>query len=351
MKFGILFRPQDPPNAASIVQRWQEILAAARVAEECGFDGLFIPEHHMMPDGYLPSPWAALGALAAITERVDIGTTIHLLPFEHPVHVAEHGAMADILSGGRLRLGVGMGNFPAEFELFGLDAKQQVSRFEEGIEIVQRAWAGEELDFHGKHFDIKGRITPAPVSPELWIGAMSEPGVRRAARFGCPWPTDPLHNIDVMRYWTEHYRAAGEEYGTSDRLAVNLLRDGWVGDSLEDVERVWWPHIRADHWFYFKQVPRWVAEREPFLEGVTEEEDFQFDRHRRDRLIVGSPDDCIASIRAFQQAIDPAYLIMSFRMASGPSHEEELRCIRRFGREVIPAFRTNRTEEGATAAP
>ncbi|GHJ37300.1 LLM class flavin-dependent oxidoreductase [Streptomyces sp. TS71-3] len=340
MKFGILFRPQDPPNAEGIVQRWQEILTAARVAEESGFDGLFVPEHHMMPDGYPPSPWAALGALAAITERVDIGTTIHLLPFEHPVHVAEHGAMVDILSNGRLRLGVGLGNFPSEFELFGLDARRQVSRFEEGIEIVQRAWAGEELDFHGKHFDVKGRITPKPVSPELWVGAMSEPGVRRAARFGAPWPTDPLHNIEVMRYWTELYRAAGEEYGTSDKLAVNLLRDAWVGDSLEEVERVWWPHVRADHWFYFEKVPRWVAEREPFLEGVTKEEDFTFDRHRRDRLIVGSPDDCIASVRAFQEAIDPAYLIMTFRMANGPGHEEELACIRRFGREVIPAFRT-----------
>lgn len=83
-----------------------------------------------------------------------------------------------------------------------------------------------------------------------------------------------------------------------------------------------------------------MAEREPFLQDVTKEEDFRFDRHRIDRLIVGSPDDCIASIRAFQEAIDPAYLIMSFRMAGGPDHEQELECIRRFGREVIPAFRT-----------
>ena len=88
MKFGLLFRPQDPPDAANIGQRWQEILAAGQAAEEAGWDGLFVPEHHMMPDAYLPSPWPALGALAAVTSRVDIGTTVHLLPFEHPVHVA-----------------------------------------------------------------------------------------------------------------------------------------------------------------------------------------------------------------------------------------------------------------------
>ena len=78
MKFGLLFRPQDPPNAEHIGQRWQEILAAGQVAEEAGWDGLFVPEHHMMPDAYLESPWPALGALAAVTERVDISTTVHL---------------------------------------------------------------------------------------------------------------------------------------------------------------------------------------------------------------------------------------------------------------------------------
>src|SRR3954453_9499077 len=183
MKFGLLFRVQDPPNAERIGQRWQGALQVAKVAEESGFDGVFLPEHHMMPDGYLPSPWPVLGALAAITERVDIGTTVHLLPLEHPIHVAEHGAMVDVLSNGRLRLGVGMANFPQEFALFGLNPKTQMSRFEEAIDIVQRACAAEAIDFRRKRFNVKpsGRVMPRPVGAELWIGAMSEPGVRRAA--------------------------------------------------------------------------------------------------------------------------------------------------------------------------
>lgn len=339
MKFGLLFRPQDPPEAANIGVRYRELLESAQVAEAAGFDGLFLPEHHGMPDGYLPSPWPILGALAAVTERVEIGTTIHLLPYEHPVHVAEHAAVTDQLAGGRLRLGVGLGAFPPEFPLFGLDARTQVSRYEEAIELVQRLWAGEELDHHGRHFDVQGKITPLPVAAELWLAAMSDAGVRRAARFGCPWPTDPLHNVEVMRHWASVYRAAGVEFGTSEKLGVVLLRDGWVADSLEEVERVWWPHIRHEHWFYFQAIPRWVAEFEPFLEGITREEDFEFESHRVDRLVVGSPADCIASLRAFQEAVDPSYVVLSFRVAEGPSHEEELACIRRFGAEVIPAFR------------
>jgi alkanesulfonate monooxygenase SsuD/methylene tetrahydromethanopterin reductase-like flavin-dependent oxidoreductase (luciferase family) len=329
----------DPPDAKNLRRRWQETLEATKLCEEVGFDGCFIPEHHMMPDGYPPSPWAALGAMAAITSRIDVGTTVHLLPFEHPVHVAEHGAMVDVISQGRLKLGVGMANFPTEFELFGLNAKKQVSRFEEAIELVQRLWAGETLDHQGKHFNIKGNVLPKPENAQLWLGAMSEPGVKRAARFGLPWATDPLHNVDVMKHWTDIYRAEAEAQGTADKVEVVLLRDGWVADSLEEVERVWWPKIRAEAWFYFEKVPRWVEEFEPFIASIKSEDDFVFERHHVDRLVVGSPEQCIETIQMFKDRLGMEYLIMSFREPHGPSFEEELVCLERFGKEVIPAFR------------
>lgn len=339
MKFGLLFRPQDPPSAEHIGRRWQETLDAAQAAEEAGFDGVFVPEHHMLPDGYLPAPLVACGALAARTSRVDIGTTVFLLPYYNPVQIAEQAAMVDIISGGRMRLGCGLGALPHEFALYGIDSKTQVSRFEEAIGLVRQAWSGAELDHHGRHFTATGRITPTPEAAELWLGAMSDPGVRRAARFGAPWVTDPLHNLTVMTEWAALYREAGNEHGTRDKQQVVLLRDGWVADSLAEAERVWWPCVRAEHWFYFKQIPRWVADREPFLAGVRTESDFRFDNHRIDRLVAGSPDDCIATIRKFQDELNMDYLILSFRMAAGPGHDEELRCIRRFGRDVIPAFR------------
>jgi len=82
-----------------------------------------------------------------------------------------------------------------------------------------------------------------------------------------------------------------------------------------------------------------VADREPLLAGVKEESDFRFETHRIDRLVVGSPDDCIAAISELRDALRMDYLIMSFRMAAGPAHDLELECVRRFGRDVIPAFR------------
>ena len=82
-----------------------------------------------------------------------------------------------------------------------------------------------------------------------------------------------------------------------------------------------------------------LHDREPLLQGVSSEQNFEFHKHRVDRLIVGSPEDCIASIRSFQQALGIDYLILSMRVAAGPSHELELEAIRRFGRDVIPAFK------------
>src|SRR3954469_22755317 len=95
----------------------------------------------------------------------------------------------------------------------------------------------------------------------------------------------------------------------------------------------------TEHWFYFSQVPRWVAKREPFLQGIEKEDDFLFDNHRKDRLIVGSPQDCIDEIAKFRDGVGTEYMILSFRVAAGPSFEEELECIRRFGADFIPAFK------------
>lgn len=340
MKFGIQFRPQDPPDGSRIVERWQQVLEAAQVAEDAGFDGVFLPEHHMMADGYPPSPWAGLGALAASTTRIDIGTAVYLLPLRHPVHSAESAAMADIISGGRLRLGCGLGNYAPEYELYGWDKREQVSRFEEAIDVLQRAWSGEELDHEGRHFVAKGRVLPRPVGAELWLGATTDPGVRRAARFGCKWVMSPLQQLDGVAALTELYRAAGREHGTADDLGVVLLRDGFVADSLDDVRSVWWPSLAAEHWSYFTKLPRFTGERSgPTFAGVSSVDELDFDRHRQDRLIVGSPEQCVEQIRRFDEAIGIDYLIMTFRVSRGPSFEHELECIRRFGAEVAPAFR------------
>jgi hypothetical protein len=90
---------------------------------------------------------------------------------------------------------------------------------------------------------------------------------------------------------------------------------------------------------YFRKVPRFITRLEPSLAGVSTEEDFIFERHRVDRFIVGPANECIKAIRKMHQELGMDYLILTFRFAKGPDHERHLECIRRFGAEVIPAFR------------
>jgi alkanesulfonate monooxygenase SsuD/methylene tetrahydromethanopterin reductase-like flavin-dependent oxidoreductase (luciferase family) len=342
MKFGLLLITQDPPRAEKIAHRWQEVLQVAVVAEESGFDGVFVPEHHMTDDGCVPSPLVGLAAIAARTTRLELGTAALLLPFHHPIRVAEDAAVLDVISNGRLRLGCGLGNLDVGTALFDVDRESQARRLEQSIDLVRRAWAGEHFDHQGEHFRTKGRISPLPVGAELWLAGMSATGARRAARLGVPWLSDPLHNTAVVAYWADVYRRAGEEHGTSGDLRVVMVRDGWVGDSLEQVEQAWWPHARTDfsgRLEYFTTAPRTVAERDPVLASIAAEADLDFERHRAGRLIVGSPEECVAQIRELDRALDMDYLIMRLRMPSGPGFDEELACIRRFGGEVIQAFR------------
>ncbi len=344
MKFGLMLSTQDPPYAAEIVRRWQELLEVATVAEEVGFDGVFVPEHHMAADGCLPSPFVGLAAIAARTTRLELGTAAVLLPFHHPIRIAEDAAVLDVISNGRVRLGCGLGNLDVGVSLFAIEREDQAGRLEEGLELVRRAWAGECFRHAGEHFTTAGTISPLPVGAELWLAAMSAPGVRRAGRLGLPWISDPLHNTAVVAHWSDLYRRAGEEHGTATDLKVVMIRDGWVADDLAEVERDWWPHLRDDLagrvTTYFQTAPKAVAERDPILATTATADDLEFDRHRVDRLIAGCPDECVAQIRALDATLGGMdYLIMRLRMPTGPAFAEELAGIRRFGRDVISAFR------------
>lgn len=343
MKLGLMLMTQDPPRAGRIVERWQQLLELARVAEESGFDGVFVPEHHMADDACLPSPLVALAAIAARTSRIELGTAALVLPFHHPVSVAEDAAVLDVISSGRVRLGCGLGRHDIGAAMFGVQREEQLARLEEGIDIIRRAWAGEAFDHAGEHFRAVGRIAPLPVGAELWLAAMSASGVRRAARLGLPWLSDPIHNNAVVGHWARAYREAGDEHGTKDALKLVMIRDAWVEDSLIEVERTWWPHTRDDlvgRAGFYRNLPRAVAERDPVLAAAMEVGEFDFHRHRAERFIVGSPTDCIEQIREFDKTVGGIdYLVCRMRMPTGPAFDAEVECVQRFGREVAPAVR------------
>src|SRR5436190_24306838 len=184
MKFGLYSSIASPPRGEHIDRCIDEVIAEAQLAESCGFDSCFFGEHHQDTDGFLPSPLIVATAVAARTRTLRVGTSVILLPPHHPVHLAEDAITLDLVSKGRLVLGVGIGYQASDFNAFSVPMEERLSRFEESVEILRLAWAGETFSFRGKHYTLDDiRIKPRPFQKNgpPWRICASVPAAARRA--------------------------------------------------------------------------------------------------------------------------------------------------------------------------
>ena len=150
MKFGLYSSIADPPRGENVDLRIDEVVEEAKLAEEAGFDSCFFGEHHQDKDGFLPSPLIVATAVAAQTITLKVGTSVILLPLHNPVHLAEDVITLDLVSKGRIVLGVGLGYQPADFRAFEIPMRERVGRFEEAVEIIRKCWEGQSFYHSGR---------------------------------------------------------------------------------------------------------------------------------------------------------------------------------------------------------
>ncbi|GAA1866528.1 hypothetical protein GCM10009836_53670 [Pseudonocardia ailaonensis] len=163
-------------------QDYRDVVPVAVAAEAAGFDSFWVTEHHGLPDGYLPSPLTVLAALAPVTSRITLGTGLVLAPLHHPLRLAEDAAVVDLLSGGRLVLGLGLGYAEHEYRAFGVDPRTRGSRLEALVGALRQAWTGEEFSCAALGLD-RVRVTPTPAHDiPIWLGGYAETAVVRAGR-------------------------------------------------------------------------------------------------------------------------------------------------------------------------
>jgi alkanesulfonate monooxygenase SsuD/methylene tetrahydromethanopterin reductase-like flavin-dependent oxidoreductase (luciferase family) len=220
VKVGIYFDLRNPPHSP---RPWTNLygfaLEMCEEAERLGCDSVWTTEHHLFDDGYMTQPLGFLTAVAARTKKVRLGTAIVIAPLHHPVEIAEQAALVDIVSGGRLDLGLGAGYRVPEFELFGADLS---TRYRDTDDAARAVW----------QFFAEGRLTPPPVQAPLpiWMGYQGPQGARRAGRLGAGL----LTANGAM--WPE-YRAGLVEAGHDP--AVGRMAGGLQGFVTEDPERDW----------------------------------------------------------------------------------------------------------------
>jgi alkanesulfonate monooxygenase SsuD/methylene tetrahydromethanopterin reductase-like flavin-dependent oxidoreductase (luciferase family) len=162
----------------------------ARVAEAAGWEAFFVWDHlgfvRSVPSG---DPWIILSAVAASTTRLKLGLAVTPLARRRPQVVANAVASLDLLSGGRMVFGAGLGGVPEEFTAFGEpgDAKRRAAMLDEGLQILDGLWSGETVTHHGQNYAVQGvSLSPRPLQrPRIpvWIGGESPPALRRAARW------------------------------------------------------------------------------------------------------------------------------------------------------------------------
>src|SRR5689334_25127512 len=124
------------------------------LSEQLGFDSIWLTEHHYADYGLSSAPSVLLATVAARTERIKIGIAVYVIPFHHPLRLAEETATIDILSGGRLTVGLGRGNRPLEFFGHGVLREHSRTRMEESVDILLQAWTRDRVTYAGQHWNI-----------------------------------------------------------------------------------------------------------------------------------------------------------------------------------------------------
>ena len=333
MKFGIYSSIANPPRGEHLERCVDEVIEEARLAEGCGFDSCFFGEHHQDKDGFLPSPLIVATAVAAHTTRLKVGTSVILLPLHHPVRLAEDVITLDIVSKGRVILGVGIGYQASDFDTFGVPVEQRVERFEEGVQIIRKCWGDEPFSFQGKHYTLKNvHVRPSPFqkpTPPLWVGASTPSAARRAGRLGDAFVAGPSTDLEDTIKLVKTYREAAMKAWRQPQVV--LMRDAWVAPNRAEAEKVYGPEVMAAYKYYWRN-------RLPEFRSIESEAEITLDKVGRDRLILGDPEECVREFHRWQEAVGVDYFLLRLRHAhsGGPPHHKIMEAITLFGEKVIP---------------
>ena len=335
LKYAILLNTQAEPDG--LAAKWRHNLLVAETAEEAGFTAVHVPEHHMQEDGFLPQPFIACAAIASRTKTLQVGTAIIVAPLRDPIHLAEEAAVVDVISGGRLIVGLGIGNYAPEFDLFGVPMREQAARFDDILTVLTTAWSDGPLNMSGRVWDYEDiLITPRPVQrphPPLWVGAMSMAGWDRAARFGATLVLDSLHPVGAFLPYVSYYREQAEKYGTE--ASVALMRWAWLTDDPSETSDVWWPGVRGLFWHYLKDIPRLSSDMDARVTSMSGREEMTLEALRDDRLLVGTAREVRDQIVIWEEMLGLDWIVMRFEPPTGPSEPTVLKVVRDFGEEII----------------
>jgi len=357
MRFGVqnLF-PAEGEDDHRVLR---EALEDIRLADDLGFDSVWLTEHHFSRYGILGNPMVLGAAVAQMTTRIQIGTAVVVLPFHNPLRLAEDAATLDIISGGRLELGVGRGYQPREFAGFGIDAETSKQRYAEVVEILRRAWSGEPFSFAGDHYTIDDVVvSPRPIrpgGPPIRHAVVSPASFPERGALGHHIITSPTFApLGRMKKNFDAYRSALVEHGHSPaEYDIPFMQQAWVGSSTTELGAVAESALQ-----YYRTVGKVVPGSDEAI--AAEAEYYEKVRANIELLTLeqtlthggnfGSVDQVVDTIGRLATELGVTHYIGWFRI---PSLDRSIahRAMETFASEVIPQLRDLGTAPlAATAA-
>lgn len=325
---------------------YREMLGFAREAERLEFDSVWCAEHHFLDDSYLPSPLVFCAAMAAQTERLRVGTSILQAPLHNVLRLAEDAAVVDLLSNGRLTLGLGQGWRAEEFAALGIPLRGRHQLFEAQVLALREAWSDKTVSAAGES---EVWVTPKPRRANgvpLYIGASAEAAVRRAGRLGDGLISSglgvnealgmgpalsPQTYAQTVRWIEEELEAAGRDRDDFT-LCVSLPTLVFDDDAV-------WQRAREHHWYVGWQYPQVATQRGRRHGASPPPITSQADAELRRTAMLGPADVIIERIRAFAELTACRFEFHARMIAPGVPADVLHESLQRFATEVVPAFR------------
>jgi len=340
MRFGLFGGAQAGSSnlAAGVGQGFHDFVDFNVEAETLGYHSTFCVEHHFTGWGQISATLNLLTWLAARTKTLRVGTAVMVLPWHNPVLLAEQAATLDLLSGGRLDLGIGKGYRYSEFSGFNVPEDEAEGRFDEALEVMIKAWTTtERFSHHGHFYQFKDIVVEPPSFqkpyPQLWMAAGSPASIRKVAQRRCNLLLDQFALPAMIGGRIAQFKAAVEASGRRfDPMSVAVARDVYVARDEADRQAALGRNTRM------RQRTIDVA-RAPGRSGGSHILSYADNGGDNEAAaLYGSIDDIAAKVEQLR-AVGVHYLLANMGGGSRDS-------LRRFAQEIVPQFAATRNREG-----
>lgn len=344
MKFGIIVSRNRVDRSSS--EPYGKLFSYLNEMEDLGYDLGWCGQHRFSTTTAFggdmatePSaPLMMLSPLMARTRNMKFCTNIMLLPAHHPLEIAEEINTLNEMANNRFILGAGIGYKRDEFENVGWNFKTRAKRFEECLEVLRLALSGKEFSFSGTHFNLENvTVMPPPLRdeiPPLWIGAVSDPAMRRAGRLGDGWLISFAEHLLQLQEKVKTYKTIAAEHGRPSTLC--LMRDVHIAPRRERLDAAFLPNI-IKVWQSYENLGSEADRDELSREVMFAGRQTTLDEFAPNRAVVGTPDDCIKELQRIESLIDPEYLFIT--PTGVPDPDQQIKELRLFASEVMPHFR------------